>query len=184
MKIERIELHHVSMQLISPFQTSFSTQQEHPCVLVSVHAEGATGWGECVAGLGPFYSSETIESAWAILKDYLGPMVLGQELSHPSDVVSLTRRVRGNQMLVSNIELQYPIAKQQLYALLFFDAGNSWLRYKDVKPFDLWTSWGLGFRILVPGIGTIGFDFAKPLRNRDDEGYGWHTHFQIGTTFR
>jgi len=104
MKIERIELHHVAMRLLNPFQTSFSTQQEHPCVLVSVHAEGATGWGECVVGLGPFYSSETTASAWAILKDYLGPMVLGRDLSHPSDVVFLTRRVRGNQMAKAGLE--------------------------------------------------------------------------------
>jgi outer membrane translocation and assembly module TamA len=44
---------------------------------------------------------------------------------------------------------------------------------------------GFGFRLIVPGIGTIGFDFAKPL---DDPPYGggrgWKPHFQIGTTIR
>jgi outer membrane protein insertion porin family len=95
-----------------------------------------------------------------------------------------TTRVRGKYMIVSNIELQYPILPQQLYMIAFWDAGNSWLRHTDIQPFKLYSGMGLGFRLMVPGIGTIGFDFAKPLQNFDGRGYGWHAHFQIGTTFR
>lgn len=98
MNIEKIELHHISTPLLKPFQTSFSTQTDHPCVLVSVHASGLVGWGECVVGLGPFYSGEFISSAWAVLSEYLVPMVLGQELTEPSDVMTLIRGVRGNEM--------------------------------------------------------------------------------------
>ena len=32
-----------------------------------MHSEGVDGWGECVAGEDPFYSSEWIESAWPTL---------------------------------------------------------------------------------------------------------------------
>lgn len=104
MKIERVELHHVAMTLVHPFRTSFGTQTEHPCVLVSVHGGGHTGWGECVTGLGPFYSAETIMSAWMVLKDYAIPMVLGRELGHPSEMAALTERVRGNQMAKAGLE--------------------------------------------------------------------------------
>lgn len=104
MMIHRIELHHVSTELAHPFQTSFGTQTDHPCVIVSAHGAGQVGWGECVVGLGPFYSSETIMSAWMVLKDYLIPMVLGRELAHPSDVVTLTERVRGNAMAKAGLE--------------------------------------------------------------------------------
>jgi outer membrane protein assembly factor BamA len=97
-------------------------------------------------------------------------------------------RVRGRYMLVSNIELQLPIIEQQLYMLGFFDAGNSWLDRRDIKLNSLYKSVGFGFRLAVPGIGTIGFDFGYPL---DDVVVGdkvlkksWKTHFQIGTTFR
>jgi O-succinylbenzoate synthase len=103
-KIEKIELHHIAIKLLYPFKTSFSTQLEQPCVLVSVHSGGLVGWGECVVGLGPFYSSESIMSAWMILKDYLVPMVLGNELAQPSDVVALTKRVRGNEMAKAGLE--------------------------------------------------------------------------------
>ncbi|MBN1212190.1 MAG: outer membrane protein assembly factor BamA [candidate division Zixibacteria bacterium] len=95
-----------------------------------------------------------------------------------------TTRVRGKYMLVSNFELQIPIAKNQLYALLFFDAGNSWLHHEDIKPItDLYKGIGFGFRIMIPGMGTIGFDFGYPLDNYRDEDKGWKPHFQYGTTF-
>jgi len=100
-------------------------------------------------------------------------------------VSSYTTRVRGKYMLVSNIEIQIPISEQQIYGLLFFDAGNSWLNRSDIKPFKgLYKGVGFGFRIVVPGIGTIGFDFAKPLDKYRGELGGWKPHFQIGTTFR
>ncbi|MBD3403429.1 outer membrane protein assembly factor BamA [candidate division GN15 bacterium] len=92
-------------------------------------------------------------------------------------------RVRGNYMLVTNWELQVPILPQQLYALAFFDAGSSWLRHDDIR-LDLYKSVGIGFRLLVPGIGTIGFDFGYPLDKFRDEEQSWKPHFQVGTTFR
>ncbi|MFH1686963.1 MAG: outer membrane protein assembly factor BamA [bacterium] len=94
-------------------------------------------------------------------------------------------RVRGKYMLVSNLELQFPIAEQQVYGLLFFDAGNSWLHRRDIKPLTgLYKSLGVGFRVVVPGIGTIGFDFGYALDDYRGAGKGWKPHFQIGTTFR
>ncbi|RKX27239.1 MAG: outer membrane protein assembly factor BamA [Candidatus Zixiibacteriota bacterium] len=95
-------------------------------------------------------------------------------------------RVRGKYMLVFNAELQIPISEQQIYGLLFLDAGNSWLHADDIRPFsDLYKGVGVGFRILVPGIGTIGFDFAYPLDDPPSgEEKGWKPHFQIGTTFK
>lgn len=94
-------------------------------------------------------------------------------------------RVRGKYMLVSNLELQFPIVERQIYALAFFDAGNSWLHKGDVKPISsLYKSYGFGFRIAVPGIGTLGFDFGYPLDKVEGQEQKWKPHFQIGTTFR
>ncbi|MFC1475262.1 outer membrane protein assembly factor BamA, partial [Candidatus Zixiibacteriota bacterium] len=100
-----------------------------------------------------------------------------------------TTRVRGNYMLVTNIELQFPIIKQQAYVLAFFDAGNSWLRAKDIAPWSddkrfLYKSVGLGFRIVIPMMGTLGFDFGYALDELRGREPGWKTHFQMGTTFR
>ncbi len=91
--------------------------------------------------------------------------------------------LRGRSMAVYNAEIHFPIVEQQIYLLLIADSGNSWLTPYDIRPFDpgsLYGSYGFGFRLVVPGIGIIGFDFARGISSADNE---WKPHFQIGTTF-
>jgi O-succinylbenzoate synthase len=104
MKIERIELHHINMPLAHPFETSFGREITRPCILVAVHAEGLTGWGECTAHAGPWYSSETVETAWHVLRDFLIPALLGHEVETPADVVARFERVRGHPMARAALE--------------------------------------------------------------------------------
>jgi O-succinylbenzoate synthase len=104
MKIERVELHHVDMPLVHPFETSFGREISRPCILVAVLSEGLTGWGECTAHSGPWYSSETIETAWHVLRDFLIPEVLSQEVESAADVVARFRRVRGHPMARAALE--------------------------------------------------------------------------------
>jgi outer membrane protein insertion porin family len=66
---------------------------------------------------------------------------------------------------------------------LFADAGNSWLAGYQISPFnkdELKKSFGAGFRVIIPGIGILGFDFAYGINQNDP---GWKPHFQIGSTF-
>ena len=104
MKIERIELHHIELPLIHPFETSFGREDTRTCILVAVCAEGLVGWGECTAQAGPWYSSETTGTAWHVLDDFLIPFVLGQEITSPADVVARFRRVRGHPMARAALE--------------------------------------------------------------------------------
>ena len=104
MKIERIELHHVDMPLVHPFETSFGREDTRSCILVTVYAGGLTGWGECVAEAGPWYSSETTETAWHIMRDFLIPQLLDQPVASPDDVVARFSRVRGHAMARAGLE--------------------------------------------------------------------------------
>jgi O-succinylbenzoate synthase len=104
MRIERIELHHIDLPLVHPFETSFGRETTRPCILVEVHAAGFTGWGECVAGAGPWYAYETIGTAWHVLRDFLIPMILGQQLASPADVEARFRPVRGHRMARAALE--------------------------------------------------------------------------------
>ncbi len=104
MKIERVELHHVDMPLAHPFETSFGRELTRACILVTVHAGGLTGWGECTAHSGPWFSSETIETAWHVLRDFLIPAVLDLEVGAPSDVIARFKRVRGHPMARAGLE--------------------------------------------------------------------------------
>jgi len=103
-RIECVELHHIDLPLAHPFETSFGREFTRPCILVTVHTDGLAGWGECVAAAGPWYSSETIGTAWHVLRDFLIPAVLGQEVSSPADVVTRFRRVRGHPMARAALE--------------------------------------------------------------------------------
>ena len=85
MKIERVNLYHLSMPLRSPFETSFGRSESRDCILLEVFAEGLTGYGECVADRDPGYSYETIKTAWHILGDFLIPTVLRQQIASPAD---------------------------------------------------------------------------------------------------
>jgi O-succinylbenzoate synthase len=108
LKIERIELHHIELPLVHPFETSFGREFTRSCILVSVHADGLTGWGECTAEARPWYSCETVGTAWHVLSDFLIPAVLGQEqeegITSPADVVTCFRRVRGHPMARAGLE--------------------------------------------------------------------------------
>lgn len=111
--------------------------------------------------------------------------LLGIDPPDDTSFTSFRTRVRGKYMIVANMELQIPIANQSIYALMFFDAGNSWLRRRDIKPITgLYRGIGLGFRVAVPGLGTLGFDFGYALDDFNGQGKGWKPHFQYGSTFR
>src|SRR5436309_2948545 len=105
MNIARIEMREIRLRLVHFFETSFGRTIERRILLVRVEdVDGATGWGECTAGEGPFYCEEWTESAWAVIKEFLAPMLIGQEFNEPADVPALMRRVRGNRMAKAALE--------------------------------------------------------------------------------
>lgn len=105
MKITSIEMREIRLRLIHVFETSFGQTTERRILLVrATDADGASGWGECTAGEWPFYSEEWIESAWAVLRDFLVPMSLGREVDGAAGVFDLMKRVRGNRMAKAAIE--------------------------------------------------------------------------------
>jgi O-succinylbenzoate synthase len=104
MHIESIELRHIRMELVSPFVTSMGTEYDEEHIIVRVDGEGITGWGESVAEGTPFYSYETVQTAWHILKDFLIPSILGKDLSGIDEAIALYERVRGHMMAKAGLE--------------------------------------------------------------------------------
>lgn len=92
------------MRLIAPFETSAERTEERRIILTEVLTDGATGWGECVAGENPFYSPETTDTAWIVMKDYLWPMLKGQEVKSAAEVWNILGRVRGHNMAKGALE--------------------------------------------------------------------------------
>lgn len=91
----------------------------------------------------------------------------------------------GRSMMVLNLEYRFPIAEQQVYGILFADAGNAWATIPELDPLDLRRSLGFGFRVQTPMLGMIGFDFGYGFDREKVDGApaGWKTHFQFGPQF-
>lgn len=105
MIISSVELIEIRLPLLHFFETSFGRTTERRIILACVRdADGAEGWGECTAGEGPFYSEEWAETAWATLKEFLAPMVVGHQVDEAASIGSLMKKVRGHRMAKAAIE--------------------------------------------------------------------------------
>ena len=104
MRLCQATLREIQMPLVRPFETSFGRTTDRRILLVEVDADGAIGWGECVAGERPSYSPETIETAWHILRDFIWPTLVRKEISAAADVWELLAPIRGHNMAKGAIE--------------------------------------------------------------------------------
>ena len=93
------------LPLVRFFETSFGRIHDRSFVLVTLHENGTTGVGECVADANPFYSSETTRTAWHIIADFIAPVVLGRAFAHPREIFAALRRIRGHQMAKAAVEM-------------------------------------------------------------------------------
>src|SRR4030081_2495388 len=98
MKIEAVTLREIHMPLVHFFETSFGRTTERRILLVTLHTDGPEGWGECVAGEDPFYSEESIDTAWYAIQRYLAPALVGKSIDKGSDAPARFSQVRGHRM--------------------------------------------------------------------------------------
>lgn len=123
MKIEAITLRELRMPLKHFFETSFGRTEERRALLITADCEGVEGWGECVAGEGPFFSDEWVETAWATIREFLAPSLIGRNIAHAKESAELMSRVRGHNMAKAALEnalwdAQAKSTKQPLWKLL------------------------------------------------------------------
>lgn len=105
MEIVSIQAREISMRLLAPFQTSFGVTHDRRILLIELRsADGASGWGEVTASEGPFYNSETTDTAWIVLRKFLAPLLLRQKFERPEDVRSAMEPVRGHEMAKAALE--------------------------------------------------------------------------------
>ena len=107
MKIDHITLTHISMPLVSPFETSFGRTTDRECILITIQSEGLTGYGECVADRNPGYSYETAGTAWHILKDFIAPLILGEEVKDAADFQRRVAGIRGHHLAKAGVEMAF-----------------------------------------------------------------------------
>lgn len=104
MKVESIELHRIGMPLVRPFETSFGRETERDVLLVRLRTDVGDGWGECVAGSSPSYSSEYVEGCAHVIEHHLAPLLFAAPDLRASGLERLFAPVVGHRMAKAALE--------------------------------------------------------------------------------
>ena len=96
MKIDRLEFIHVAMPLIYPWRTAYGEDAAISAVLCRMSSGSVDGWGESAPFAAPCYSPEWAGSAFATLRDWLGPAVLHQEIHSGQQLQQTLAHFKGN----------------------------------------------------------------------------------------
>jgi O-succinylbenzoate synthase len=145
MRIDRIELRHTKMELVSPFETSLGVELFEEHIIVRVDGDGVSGWGECVVEPTPSYSYETLQTAWHVLRDFVLPALLGKEIAGMGEALAHTGWIRGHRMARAGVEaaLSDALAKSKGISLSAFLGGTR-------KRIDVGVS--VGLQPTIPGL--------------------------------
>ena len=106
-QLVRISLREIHLPLKEPFRISSGICLDRRIMLLELEdADGVTTWSECVAGEAPNYSSETIDTAWIVLIDYIASRMLGVAYAQPEDVhPALELNFRDHRMAKAAVEM-------------------------------------------------------------------------------
>jgi O-succinylbenzoate synthase len=107
MKIESAELRVIHLDLLHPFETSFGVETARTVPILRLFAGGLEGVSEGVMDSLPLFREETIAGALDLLKHTLLPLVLGQEIVNPQDLVGRFAPFRGNRMAKAMLEMAF-----------------------------------------------------------------------------
>ena len=102
--IDAIHLREINLPLRYPFETSFGVTTARRILLIELESEGLTAWGECVAGEHPYFSDETVDTAWLMTERELAPRLLEAELESGGTVPRIFKQVRGHRMAKAALE--------------------------------------------------------------------------------
>lgn len=105
LRLERVEVRHLSLPLLHPFETSFGRTTHKEFLLVAASADGVTGYAEGVADSDPYYLPETNATVLHVLKDFLVPLAFGLDLEQPRALLPAFARVRGHPMAKAALEM-------------------------------------------------------------------------------
>ncbi len=105
MQLQGLELRRIALDLVTPFRTSFGTEVHRDILLLRVSTDVGDGWGECVAAIDPRYSSEFVNAAELVIKEWFWPAVCAKGDIGASDVAHILHPFKGHPMSKAVIEM-------------------------------------------------------------------------------
>jgi len=105
--ITKLELREIHLPLREAFAISSGSTAIRRILLIRLEeGDGTDAWAECVAAEHPNYSSETIDTAWLAIREWVGPRVLGRPFDRPAAVApALEENFRGHRMAKAAVEM-------------------------------------------------------------------------------
>ncbi|NDK31074.1 o-succinylbenzoate synthase [Nesterenkonia haasae] len=105
MILTSITVRRLTIEMLTPFTTSFGTQTHRDLLIVEAHDDaGTVGYGECVAGAEPTYSEEATSTCEVALAEYIVPRLTNTAVEHPEDISRLLRPIKRNNMAKASLE--------------------------------------------------------------------------------
>lgn len=107
MRIERIEIYHVSMPLLAPYGTAFGLEDAIESVLVRLDADGLTGWGEAASWKHPGYCAECAATQMLIARRFIVPLLLGADIASGADLQQRLACIKNNEFAKAGFDLAW-----------------------------------------------------------------------------
>ena len=96
MRIDRIELFHVAMPLISPWRTAYGEDAVVESVLCRMTSGSVEAWGESCPLAAPCYSPEHASGVYETAARWMAPRLLGQEIASGDELQQRLAIFKGN----------------------------------------------------------------------------------------
>jgi O-succinylbenzoate synthase len=96
MRIDRVELFHVAMPLISPWRTAYGEDSTIHSILCRISSGSLDAWGESTPLAAPCYSPEWAGGVFLVVRDWLAPALVGADVSTPQQLQDRLASFKGN----------------------------------------------------------------------------------------
>lgn len=105
MRVTKIALRKIELPLKKPFSTHQGSLERRTLIIVEASDEdGRTGYGEVTAFSTPFYTYETVSTAWYVLEEIIIPVVLQKRVRHPEELFAIYDNFQGHPMAKAGLE--------------------------------------------------------------------------------
>lgn len=107
MLIDRIDLYHVAMPLLTPWRTAYGEDTVIESVLVKMSGAGMSGWGEASPLAAPTYSPEWAAGVFQTMRTWLAPRLVGQDISSGEQLQQRLSLFKGNPFAKGGLDLAW-----------------------------------------------------------------------------
>jgi len=107
MKIEAIDVYEISMPMKARWQAAFGLIDSIDSVMVRIRGDGVEGWGEAAPYAAPNYSEEFTGGAFVVIRDWLGPALLGERIDSGDALQARLLPFKGNRFAKAALDLAW-----------------------------------------------------------------------------